>query len=263
MSARATSLALLGAVAFVPSALAQSGLDYEFYRDNVEPIFIQSRGSFTPPDPGDPACVLCHTWQMSTPLMLQPLQDDEDGNVFWTEEQSRENFEAVAQLVTPGDPFGSRLLLAPLAADAGGTALHTGGKIWDSRDDPEWQTLAQWVLSGDAVPVQAAPELDYEFFEACVHPVFYRVTTGGLACANCHVAEFAQADPEISWNAVQRLVEPGHPTRSRLLMHPLHPDAGGDYVHNGVRRWRSQDDPEFRMLAAWINGDRSGAQCGL
>ena len=59
------------------------------------------------------------------------------------------------------------------------------------------------------------------------------------------------------------LIEPGRPTQSRLLMHPLHLDAGGDYVHNGVRRWLSQDDPEWRMLAAWVRGERTGSYCGL
>ena len=60
---------------------------------------------------------------------------------------------------------------------------------------------------------------------------------------------------------INRLIEPGRPTQSRLLMHPLHPDGGGDYAHNGVRRWLTQDDPEWRMLAAWINGERTGADC--
>ncbi len=249
-------------VAVAGSAQAQSGLDFDFYRNNVEPIFIRSRGDFLPPDPGDPACVMCHTWQSSTPLMLESLEDGADGSIFWSEEQSRINFEAVSALVTPGDPQNSRLLLAPLSAAAGGTPLHTGGKVWDSQDDPEWQTLAQWVRTASAsAAAEPAASVDYEFFRACVHPVLFQVTESGLTCTNCHVAEFAQADPEESWIAVNRLIEPGHPTRSRLLMHPLHPDAGGDYVHNGVRRWRTQNDAEWQMLAAWVNGERTGTDC--
>jgi len=266
-SLRARFAALATALAIIPlagTANAQSGLDYEFYRDNVEPLFFQSRGDFLPPDPGDPACVMCHTWQSSTPLMLETLEDDDDGNVFWTEEQSRSNFEAVSQLVTPGDPENSRLLLAPLSADAGGTALHTGGKVWDSQDDPEWQVLAEWVRTASSSDDMAQQvTVDYEFFAACVHPVMYQVTESGLACASCHVAEFSQADPEESWVAVNRLIEPGQPTRSRFLMHPLHPDGGGDYVHNGVRRWLTQSDPEWQMLAGWVNGERTGTDCSL
>ncbi|MFL2546376.1 MAG: hypothetical protein ACJ0SL_03320 [Candidatus Rariloculaceae bacterium] len=252
---------LAGTVVFSGRALAQTGLDFEFYRDNVEPIFIQSRGDFTPPDPGEPACVLCHTWQTSTPMMLESLEVDDEGEVYWTEAQSRTNFAAVSQLVSAGDPQNSRLLLSSLSEQAGGTALHTGGKVWESQDDPEWQILAEWVETGSPSAAVAAPEVDYEFFRACMHPILYQVTPAGITCANCHVLEFAQADPQASWNAIERLIEPGQPTQSRLLMHPLHPDGGGDYAHNGVRRWMTQDDAEWQMLAEWINGERAGADC--
>ncbi len=256
-------LVILEVAVFSGRVGAQTGLDFEFYRANVEPIFIQSRGDFLPTDPGDPACVMCHTWQAHTPLMLESLEVDEDGGVYWTEAQSRRNFEVVSRLVAPGDPQSSRLLQTPLSAQAGGNALHTGGKVWASQDDPEWQTLAEWVRTGTPSEdsTESPPDVDFEFFRACVQPIFFQVTPGGLVRANCHVNEFTQTDPEESWNAVNRLIEPGRPTQSRLLMHPLHPDGGGDYVHNGVRRWLSQDDPEWQMLAAWINGERVGADC--
>ena len=67
-------------------------LDFEFYRDNIEPMFYRLRGTFQPPDPGDPACVMCHTWQANTPMMLQSLEENTDGSVYWTEAQSRQNF---------------------------------------------------------------------------------------------------------------------------------------------------------------------------
>ena len=256
-------LTVLSIVTFGGHAEAQTGLDFEFYRANVEPMFIQSRGDFLPPDPGDPACVMCHTWQANTPMMLESLETDEDGGVYWTEAQSRRNFEVVSRLVTPGDPQNSRLLQTPLSAQGGGSALHTGGKVWNSQDDPEWQTIAEWVRTGStsAASMEPAPQVDYEFFQACVQPVFFQVTPGGLSCANCHSLEFTQTDPEESWNAVNRLIEPGRPTESRLLMHALHPDGGGDYVHNGVRRWLSREDPEWQMLAAWVNGEQTGTDC--
>ncbi len=260
-----SGLAVLAGALSSGCAEAQSGLDFAFYRENIEPIFVQSRGTFMPPDPGDPACVMCHTWQSHTPFMLESLEEDEDGGVHWTEAQSRANFEMVSRLVAPGDPQNSRLLRTPLNSRAGGSGAHTGGKVWASQDDPEWQTLAQWVRT--ATPSEASaeltPEIDVEFFQACVYPIFFQPTPNGLACVNCHSEEFTQTNPEASWNAIDRLIEPGYPTQSRLLMHPLHPDAGGDYVHNGVRRWRSQDDPEWRMLAEWVSGERTGSYCGL
>lgn len=152
------------------------------------------------------------------------------------------------------DPENSRLLRTPLSPAAGGSPQHTGGKFWDSQEDPEWRMLAQWVRAAAPASPAPAPELDFEFFRARVHPIFFRVTPGGLACTNCHSGEFAQPNPEESWRNVQRPIEPGRPTQSRLLMHPL---------HNGVRRWRSRDDPEWRMLAEWVNGERTGTRCGL
>lgn len=240
-----------------------AALDFAFYRDNVEPVFIRSRGDFRPPDPGEPACVMCHTWQTNTPFHLEPLEEDQDGNVYWTDEQSRRNLAALSRLITPGNPQDSRLLRAPLSADAGGSPAHTGGKVWASQTDPEWQMLADWIgsTSGGPAVAETIPTVDVEFYRACVHPIFFEAPYGALQCANCHGQEFAQADPDESWRAVQRLIEPGYPTQSRLLMHPLHPDGGGDYAHNGVRRWSSQDEPEWQMLAAWLRGERSGADC--
>ena len=61
------------------------------------------------------------------------------------------------------------------------------------------------------------------------------------------------------------LLDPGqHPLREhagRADSVPLHPDAGGSYAHNGVRRWQSRSDPEYQMLAEWIAGRRTGNNC--
>lgn len=57
-----------------------------------------------------------------------------------------------------------------------------------------------------------------------------------------------------NFGVVMRYVEPGYPLRSRFLTHPLDLHAGGDHYHSGGRRWRSRDDPEWRMLAEWVKG---------
>ena len=62
------------------------GLDYDYYVSAVEPIFLRHRGGFVGTDT---SCVACHTTQANAPLGLQPLTE-ENGNVFWTEEQSRQ-----------------------------------------------------------------------------------------------------------------------------------------------------------------------------
>jgi hypothetical protein len=37
------------------------------------------------------------------------------------------------------------MLRHPLATKAGGDKFHGGGKHWTSQDDPEFQTLVEWV----------------------------------------------------------------------------------------------------------------------
>ena len=59
-----------------------------------------------------------------------------------------------------------------------------------------------------------------------------------------------------NFEAVSRLVTPGQPLASRLLMHPLDPDAGGDEFHNGGRQFSSQEVPQFKALSAWVNGEQ-------
>jgi len=75
-------------------------------------------------------------------MRLQPLPP---GSATWSEEDSRKNFDIVRARVVAGNPLKSKLLLHPLAAEAGGDPSHDGGKHWTSKDDPEWQTLAAWV----------------------------------------------------------------------------------------------------------------------
>src|SRR5204862_2565199 len=136
------ALALAAVNAIGPAAQsppAGPSLDYEFFKTRVQPIFVAKR-------PGHARCISCHA--SGTPLQLQPLPP---GSTAWTDEQSRKNFDAVRTKVTPGNPRTSRLLLHPLAQEAGGDPFHNGGKHWLSQDDPEWQTLAAWVR-GSAVP---------------------------------------------------------------------------------------------------------------
>lgn len=107
-------------------------LDYAFFRDRVQPIFLNKR-------PGHARCIACH--ESGTPR-LQALFP---GATTWNEEQSRKNFEVWKAEVVVGKPLASPLLLHPLAKEAGGDHFHGGGKHWKSQDDPEWQILAAWV----------------------------------------------------------------------------------------------------------------------
>ena len=134
------TLALLAASG--GTALAQSpaaALDFEFYRTQVEPIFLEKREGFT-------RCVVCHAGDERAAF----LEGLPDGAETWSEEQSRRNFESVLGLVTPGDPLASRLLVHPLEPAAGGNEFHTGGRQFATQDDPQFRTLVAWVRGDTA-----------------------------------------------------------------------------------------------------------------
>jgi hypothetical protein len=128
-------LALALAAAFGASAaLAETTLDYDYFKRKVEPVFLKKRV-------GHARCAVCHQ-ASNNAFHLEPLPP---GASSWTEEQSKKNFTVVLSLVVPGDPAQSRLLLQPLAPQAGGNAYHSGGWQFASKDDPDWKTLAAWV----------------------------------------------------------------------------------------------------------------------
>jgi hypothetical protein len=242
--------------------------DIETFRSTVEKVFMTDRGGTIS---GYAACVMCHTWQTSVRFTLQTPATDAG----WTVEQSRQNFDVVTKLVNTASPETSRLLLKPLAANAGGMG-HTGGGFWASRSDPEYQAILKWIRSLPADRYVPAPDppLDFAFFRSCVQPIFATPREGHIRCGNCHAGGLigfapipqngtAWSDQEANraFSVISRLVIPGNPEQSRFMLKPLHPDGGGSYTHNGPRRWQSRDDPEWRMLAAWVRGERKGANC--
>jgi hypothetical protein len=250
------------------SSAFPSPADVESYRTSVEKVFTTDRGGTVP---GYAACVMCHTWQTSVRFSLEtPVTD-----TGWTVEQSRRNLDVVTKLVNTTEPEKSRLLLKPLTPEAGGLG-HTGGTYWTSRNDPEYQAILKWIrsLPADRYAARPEPPLDFEFFRSCVQRVFAVPREGHILCSNCHssgLIGFAPAPQSGSaWSdqeanraflTISRLIIPGNPEQSRFLLKPLHPDGGGSYTHNGPRRWQSRNDPEWRMLAEWIRGERKGSNC--
>jgi len=115
---------------------APASLDYNYFKTQVQPVFLKKRE-------GHARCISCHG--SGTPLRLQPLPA---GATSWTEEDARKNFEAVRRFVVPGSVAKSKLLVHPLAEAAGGDFYHSGGKHWTSQNDPEWQTMRAWIMSG-------------------------------------------------------------------------------------------------------------------
>jgi hypothetical protein len=112
----------------------KSPLDFQVYRTRVEPIFLKQRGEHA-------RCYACHS-QNESFFHLQRLMP---GQTTWTEEQSRLNFRSVSKLVIPGSTSESKLLMHPLAPEGGGESFHSGGRQFESQNDPDWRTIADWV----------------------------------------------------------------------------------------------------------------------
>ena len=55
---------------------------------------------------------------------------------------------------------------------------------------------------------------------------------------------------------VSKLIAPGDPGKSPLLLHPLATEAGGDPTHTGGKFWMSKDNPEWKLIADWVNGKK-------
>jgi len=121
----------------VPQTWAQT-LDYQYFKTQVEPIFLERRA-------GHARCYSCHGERSNNSFRLEKLSP---GAKAWTEEQSRRNFAMASRLVAPGKPEASLLLLHPLAPEAGGSAYHSGGRQFESRDDAAWKILARWARGG-------------------------------------------------------------------------------------------------------------------
>ena len=123
---RASSYMVVGACLFLAAAVplrqansqaASPTLDYQFFKDKVQAVFLHKREGHT-------RCVACHTVNNVMTMHLVPLSP---GATTWNEEQSRQNFQWVSRVVVPGYE-DSLLIKHPLDGAAGGDARHGGGQ---------------------------------------------------------------------------------------------------------------------------------------
>lgn len=131
----AAALASALAVASIPSSSRAAALDYEFFKAKIQPIFLTKRD-------GHARCVMCHAGANN---MLH-LQELPHGQATWSEEDTRKNFDTVSKIVQAvDDPLTAKILIHPLAPEAGGDAFHSGGRQFADRNDPLWKTIADWA----------------------------------------------------------------------------------------------------------------------
>jgi hypothetical protein len=120
-------------------------------------------------------------------------------------------------------------------------------------------------------PLAAAQSLDFEIYKTRVEPIFLKKRPGHARCVACHVdaatafklqtlpdsKRWADEQSRKNFEMVLKLVTPGDPKSSRLLMHPLAHDGGGDQFHAGGRQFASQNDPDWKIMADWVGSAKS------
>src|SRR5260370_10794818 len=154
------------------------------------------------------------------------------------------------------------LLLVFFAATI--SSWYPGGKELGSTAPP-----AEQAASG-STPTAA---LSFEFFKTKVQPIFLKNRPEHARCYGCHILSnrifhlerlspgstvWTDEQSQRNFQSVLDLVVPGDPASSRLLFHPLAPEAGGDAFHSGGRQFASQDDPDWLVMAEWVRGIRAG-----
>jgi hypothetical protein len=127
-------------------------------------------------------------------------------------------------------------------------------------------------------PSASRPSLDYEFFKTRVEPIFLKKRWPDHArCYICHevshhgggplslerlspgAASWTEEQSRTNFQIVSKLVSPGNPLASLLLLMPLAPEVGGIAdTHQGGRQFTSQDDPDFKIMAEWVRGQKAG-----
>jgi hypothetical protein len=121
------------------------------------------------------------------------------------------------------------------------------------------------LLLGSSVAF--AQTLDFETYRTRVEPIFNKRRPGHARCVVCHEANnsafrlqpiapgsttWTEEQSRKNFESVSHLVTPGNPTKSKLLIHPLSPDAGGDEFHGGGWQFVSQKDTDWMTIADWV-----------
>jgi len=127
------------------------------------------------------------------------------------------------------------------------------------------------TLRAQESPTAPASRLDFEFFKTKVQPIFLAKREGHSRCVSCHsrgtpMRLQALSPGATTWDEEQsrknfQVVVPRvifrNLTDSKLLVHPLLAEGGGDFYHSGGKHWNSFLDSEWQILANWVCGRKA------
>ena len=117
----------------------------------------------------------------------------------------------------------------------------------------------------------AGSALDFEFFRTKVQPILLAKREGHTRCVSCHsrgtpmrlqalspgATTWNEEQSRLNFRVVQARAVPNNLTSSKLLLHPLLAEGGGDFYHSGGKHWNSFLDPEWQALANWVCGRKA------
>jgi hypothetical protein len=126
-----------------------------------------------------------------------------------------------------------------------------------------WMFILMLMQAAGPAP---SSTLDYAYFKTKVQPLLVEKRPGHARCSTCHSRStafrlqelprgrtaYTEEESRKNFEAASRMVLPGVPLKSRLLVMPLSHEAGGTEFHPGGKHWMSQDDPEWKILADWV-----------
>jgi hypothetical protein len=133
---------------------------------------------------------------------------------------------------------------------------------------PRFKALSVLVLACAASLPAAAQSLDYEVFKTKVEPIFLKKRPTHARCVVCHAAAnhafslqpldkgattWTEEQSRKNFEMVSRIVRPGKPDASILLLQPLAHEAGGQEFHSGGRQFATKDDPAWKTIADWVS----------
>jgi hypothetical protein len=132
-----------------------------------------------------------------------------------------------------------------------------------------WALMTAGVLGQQSAPSSStSTSLDFDVFKTKIQPIFLAKRPGHARCVSCHSSgtplrlqpipqgstNWNDEDSRKNFEVIRRVAMPGD-AKSRLLVHALDEQAGGDFFHNGGKHWSSQSDPEWQTLKAWVLGE--------
>ena len=107
-----------------------------------------------------------------------------------------------------------------------------------------------WLIYFFAVILQPASGLDFEAFKAKVQPLLTEKRPGHARCITCHstgtafrLIRLPQGRDAYTEEESRKNFE----AASRMVLAEFHP---------GGKHWESQDDPEWKALAAWVSAGK-------